>query len=402
MSGSGSRAAAGRASASTPVGSVPAPGAPTSMERIEWIVGLEAEPVRRNLLITQCYHDLSVGLAGVLGDENANWCTFATWASKTAGGFIREDEVPAAFRVVLGRYAPVHITLARARDALARVDGEGTLDEDSLLDLVRDVVHDVSRLIAAGNLLVFGELGPVFAQVIEAFEGGGADALRALEATLKPGLSQRGGQSLLRSALEHYAAARVETNVGRKAQRLLLANGQVGLHEQIRLQPTIAESIDAPIAEALSELLEESGEKRPHGLRHEMHALASRLLHPIADAVERLWQEFSTRELMKLSLPDGTLELGRDLPAPPGQPLYPVVLDPITDQETLELLAQYGADAVGAGHTAAADWARLSDRMRYILDLFRSRQCDASLMQQPFTDAQRAALLAGRRVTGKL
>ncbi len=359
--------------------------------------------MRRNLLITQCYHDLSVALARLLGGEDANWCTFATWASRTAGGFIREDEIPGAFRVVLGRYAPVQITLARASEALARVGGEEGAGEDGLLDLARDVVHDVSRLIAAGNLLVFGELGPVFSHMVDALQAdSGADALAGLEGTLKRGLSERGGQSLLGSALEHYGAARVDSDGRRKAQRMLLANGQVGLHEQIRLQPYIAGSIDAPIADALYQFLEESGERLPHGLRKEMHALASRLLHPVADAVERLWQEFCTRELMTLSLPDGTLVLGKDLPAPRGQPPYPAALDPITDPETLEFLVQYGADSPDAGHTAATDWARLSDRMRYILDLFRSRQRDASLRRAPFTDEQQTALLAGQPVHGKL
>src|SRR5204863_6472452 len=95
----------------------------------------------------------------------------------------------------------VPITLARAREALARVGGEPSLHGDGVLDLARDVVHDVSRLIAAGNLVVFGELGPVFSHAIDALAADpGPEALAALDATLKPGLSERGGQSLLRSA----------------------------------------------------------------------------------------------------------------------------------------------------------------------------------------------------------
>jgi hypothetical protein len=87
---------------------------------------------------------------------------------------------------------------------------------------------------------------------------------------------------------------------------------------------------------------------------------------------------------MTLSLPDGNLMLGTDLPAPPGRPLYPSLLDPIDGPETVEFLDQYGADRPAAVGTAAVDWARLSDRMRYILDLFRSRQCDPSLLTEPF------------------
>src|SRR4051794_30910209 len=86
---------------------------PTSLERVEWVIGLDGEPARRNLLITQTYHDLSAALAHALGPESANWCTFATWASRTAGRFIREDEVPHVFRLLLGRFEPVHVTLAR-------------------------------------------------------------------------------------------------------------------------------------------------------------------------------------------------------------------------------------------------------------------------------------------------
>jgi hypothetical protein len=44
----------------------------------------------------------------------------------------------------------------------------------------------------------------------------------------------------------------------------------------------------------------------------------------------------------------------------------------------------------------------LSDRMRFILDLFRSRQCDLTLLHEPFTVEQREALLAGLDVDGPL
>ena len=65
----------------------------TSPAEVERIVALESEPVLRNLLITQTYADLSNELAEMLGRENLNWCTFATWASKTAGRFNGSDEI---------------------------------------------------------------------------------------------------------------------------------------------------------------------------------------------------------------------------------------------------------------------------------------------------------------------
>lgn len=381
----------------------PAPGASGSAERVAWIVALDADPVRRNLLITQTYHDLSTALAQALGVGNANWCTFATWASRTAGRFIREEEVPGGFHRLLRGSEPVRVTLARANDALTRVDEDAALGHDGLLAVVRGVVSDVSTLIAAGNLVVFAELGPVFSQALAALESSpDPDALDPLAATLRPGLSERGAQSMLASALRHYAAARAEPDPRRRAGLMLLANGQVGLHEQIRLQPFIEGSIDAPLRDALYVALDELGQGLPHQVAHTVHAFASRLFHPVADAVSRLWEEFATRELMTLSLPDGELLLGEDLPAPRGAPLYPPVLDPVDGAETVELLDHYGADRPGRTTPGAVDWARLTDRMRYILDLFRSRQCDAALAGEPFTDDQRAAMIAGLPVPGKL
>jgi hypothetical protein len=193
-----------------------------------------------------------------------------------------------------------------------------------------------------------------------------------------------------------------ERDAHRRAELMLLANGQVGLHEQIRLQPFIAGSIDAPIRDTLYDGLDGLVQSLPRLLRAEAAAVASRLFHPVADLAEKRWQEFATRELMTLPLPDGTLVLGEDLPAPPGGPLYPRALLRIDDAELAELLQQYGADRPDAVGSGAIDWTELTSRMRYILDLFRSRQQDEAMLRQPFTDEQRAAILAGRPVKGRL
>jgi hypothetical protein len=252
-------------------------------------------------------------------------------------------------------------------------------------------VQDVSQLIAAGNLAVFGELAPVLAQAVTALAADPSSAaLDALAGTLRPGLTERGGQALLGGALRAYAGARSEADAHRKAELMLFANGQVGLHEQIRLQPFIAGSIDAPIRDAVAGVLEKAGEGLPRLLAHEVHAMVSRMLHPIADAAESLWQKFATRELMTLELPDGTLMLGRDIPAPHDAPLYPPVLDRIDDPVLTSFLAQYGAEQPLPRDDRNIDWARLSYRMAYILELFRSRQRDPALFDEPLTNPERA------------
>lgn len=71
-------------------------GAPASFT-IPTIADVEAiaaivDPVIRNLRITQCYHELSAVHAGRCS-PGANWCTFATWASRQAGQTIRKEDL---------------------------------------------------------------------------------------------------------------------------------------------------------------------------------------------------------------------------------------------------------------------------------------------------------------------
>ena len=62
------------------------------LEEIQRVTEIE-KPVIRNLWITQHYHSLMGALAEVIGGNNSNWSTFATWASKTAGQSIRGEEM---------------------------------------------------------------------------------------------------------------------------------------------------------------------------------------------------------------------------------------------------------------------------------------------------------------------
>jgi len=59
----------------------------------------------------------------------------------------------------------------------------------------------------------------------------------------------------------------------------------------------------------------------------------------------------------------------------------PAVLGILATPDPAELVAQYdrtGGTLVGSG---ARDWIRLEDRMNYIVNLFRSRQQQAALLE---------------------
>jgi hypothetical protein len=78
------------------------------------------------------------------------------------------------------------------------------------------------------------------------------------------------------------------------------------------------------------------------------------------------------------------------------------VLDPVAEAETVAFLRRHGADRPAGIGSAAENWTRLEDRMRYIIDLFRSRQLDTKLQGPPFTSAQVRELLSGLPVGGRL
>lgn len=59
-----------------------------------------ASPVVRNLEITHCYGRLSAAMEQRTG-RCANWCTFATWASRQAGRTIRGEDLIETLRTRL-------------------------------------------------------------------------------------------------------------------------------------------------------------------------------------------------------------------------------------------------------------------------------------------------------------
>jgi hypothetical protein len=79
-----------------------------TIDEIDRIARL-GDPILHNLQITQCYDEISQSVAGLTG-FSANWCTFATWASKQAGQTIRQEDLLRAFEE--GFYLSAEISAA--------------------------------------------------------------------------------------------------------------------------------------------------------------------------------------------------------------------------------------------------------------------------------------------------
>jgi len=365
------------------------PSARVSLEDVARIVD-ERDPFLRNLRITLCYHALSSALSRVVDPSSANWSTFATWASKTAGMSIRDEEVPGLILALLRdearlrpRVGPVFAWIYR--HTAAKVD---------VFQQARDTIKRVSEEVADGNRKVFAELAPLFVRFIDAMEAASSERrprLAAFLATLRPGPSDRDGQDGLRHAFADYAAAAEESDPCVKAQLVLLANCRIGLHEQTRLQDDISGAMDAPVAEMMTD-----GLGRLLAVR-----LAFRLLWPLGVTRERVraairddWERLATRLAMRLSLPGGrVLPLGGDHIPWPHQ--IPEPLRQLTNRELIALLGEFDDDLTSLRTRGARNWARLNDRMGFICELFRAEQESASLFDLPFSPEALADIAKG-------
>ncbi|GAA0220609.1 hypothetical protein GCM10010492_18360 [Saccharothrix mutabilis subsp. mutabilis] len=357
------------------------------------------DPVLRNLRITHCYHRLSRALADRTGGS-ANWCTFAVWASKQVGRTIRREDLARALEHLAD--PDVVKTLV---DALRRV---APLPFDAVADLARRAVLTTARLdevsdaAARGNLKVFEEIAHEFARYL-AFTGPVADFVAAL----RPGEPPEGQHHLSR-AFTRYHQATTTTDPKRRAELLLLANLEVGLHEQTRLQPEIRAALEAPIidpAELHRRLLDLllPGNRFTKWLRRVALTLLGRrsalraATDRLADQARTLARRTVTRHLMTLALPDELLDLSTDLDAP-----FPPLLVELSDPDLLDLLTRVDPTPDSLRDTAAGDWSDLPDRMHYIADMFRCHAERATLQNPPFTDDQVAAMYDGRLPTGRL
>jgi hypothetical protein len=181
-----------------------------TVEIVDRIVAL-ADPTPRNLQITQSYCELSQALSRLIGG-GANWCTFATWASKQAGVTIRQEDLTRTFERLLDRSPEVSEAIDRIATSLAEL--ESGRDAAALRPSVRHlldprvVFERTSDAVARGNCKVFEEIGREFARFVATFrddaEFDAGKIARFCEA-LKPG-DPPDGQDYLRRALTHLWA----------------------------------------------------------------------------------------------------------------------------------------------------------------------------------------------------
>lgn len=386
---------------------------PPTVAEVERIAALP-DPIIRNLQITQCYQELSSSLAQRLG-LRANWCTFATWASKQAGQTIRKEDLS---RVLEDTQVRTLVATPTTKDIVVSAQRIGSKHsaaeiQESLWAVLNPVgaIDRTSDAVGRGNKKVFEEIGREFARFQATclndttFD---ADHLARFCAGLRPG-DPPDGQRYLRQAFTRYYQVCFESDVKTQLELLLCANLEIGFHEQTRLQPEIAESLNAAFVDPKEFRIRLIKAIFPYrGWLARLRLFLTRLFQrptPFDDALTALVAEarrqahlFITAHMMTIGLPHGLrLRLGEDLSAE-----FPPALRQITNPDLIALLAQIDPTPDSTRDSGAIDWADLPDRIHFIADMFRCYADTAALFEPPFTPDQVARLKAGHLPEGQL
>lgn len=323
------------------------------------------DPVWCNLRITLAHQELSLALQRITGaGSGANFHTWAVWGSKKAGTTIRQEDVPHLPRSALGVGAVVGGggTAALTRGGVRRRAGAFLASGGAVgvgLDcLARCSLQNATSRIFGGNVTVLTDIGRQTSRFVSAFlrpQDRTDQKLAEFLALVRPGPASAGGQQLLREGYRHYLAASRETDPDRRDEHMLLANLLAILHEHRRLEPYIDASIPRPLRRVVTE------------------------------------------HLLGFTVGAETLRVSHDVPAP-GRAAFSRTLRTIESPELEQFLAGPGGwdstpDTLAG--SAAHDWTKLSERMNFIVDLFRSRQGDPNLLTPPYSVSQRDLILTG-------
>jgi hypothetical protein len=379
-----------------------------AVEDIDRIAAL-GDPILRNLQITQCYGELSGAVAALVG-ASANWCTFATWASKQAGQTIRQEDLLRTFEERFYLSPEISAALENLTGSLKRIGANLPVRASKAAILraldPRAAFARAGDAVARGNKKVFEEIGREFARFLEFFHGDDRfDAERAARfcAMLRPG-DPPDGQRLLSEAFTAYCRARFQ--IGKeKAETMLLANLCAGYHEQIRLQPEIAEALDAALGDSadlkqrlLAVFLPGFYLRARARLLRDHESFLDGVFARVAREVNRLIRQVITEHLMTLHISNApALRLGHDLSGN-----FPPDLQRIENARLKEILDRVDATADNLKDSGAEDWADFADRMHFIGDFFRLTQERRDLFDAPFTVEQAELLRSGALPEGLL
>jgi hypothetical protein len=350
----------------------------------------------RNHRITLAYGDLSHQLAHLMagtddvGQWDANWCSFATWSSKTIGTCIdRQPEHGLIHHMVRRLPAPLGRWVFSASEHLL-CRGHGA----------------IYRTLAIGNRLVFLEIGTAIGHFVDTFrskpDGEPHPEFDAYWVEMVAFLEELShldpswmavdppDPRTLKAGMLAYHAALSEKDPKARAELVLLGNLLLGAYEQTRVDTYLTATLSFFTLSWLHRIMR--GPKR---------GLMAVLGRGMAAPFSTLYSLFATRFFLVLDIPRGeetvALRVGQPVPSLDGNGTlsFPSVLRQVANPELQAVLTCYDISDGKTNKTRAANWGSFADRMNYITNLFRSRQRAAGIFRPPWPSGVEKHLLAG-------
>ena len=334
------------------------------------------DDVYRNRWITFAYWSLSQRLRDLIGD-NASWCTFSTWSSRTIGESLRLD------------HATRRIVELEADEEIETPDPEWARQ---LRYWVTTRARGAAQLaLARGNRLIFHEIGYSVVELLDWVEDNpnfDLDAWQAyrtknLEAHESDRLFPPADEEQLWTGLDCYYKASNADDETVRAELVLQGNVLLGAYEQERADPMLKVALEPfpgrvvrvvkPVPHVPS--LSLRNRRAPWSLHH-----SSKFLR----AVSGLFGGLMTRRVMTLDAPlfkekIRPLKLGHGIPAPDDDAsAYPSALQTLGDPLST-LVGKYDKTRGRPEKSGAHNWTQFTDRMNYIVNLFRAGQQDENL-----------------------
>lgn len=335
---------------------------PGSLQREIDLALRELDPVLANLQITRCHYLLAQALAEVLGaDAGANFHAWAVWGSRKAGVTIRQEDLDQARRdgTRVGGVVGALVGLASGWYL-----GFGPwLPAGGLLGascgaaagrwLIRRSRSRSASLILAGNRTVLADIGQQTARFVDWLTQPGTPTLATF-------LAEISDQPLLHQAFTQYFAARAAATPAARQRAAYLGNCFAVWHEHVRLEPYIYGAMPLIIRRCVTQRL----------LQFDIGTLQLAVAHDVP----------ATRTAGGAAQPAG-------LPEPALALLHTGSGAPVDSPPT---------------GTAARDWTRIRERMRYVFALFQAYHTEPQVGAAPYSGLQLAAIAAGQRPLGAL
>jgi hypothetical protein len=356
-----------------------------------------------------------------LAVSNANWFTFATWATVTVNRDLALRRTPAGVdRLLPGK---LRKTLTPMMFNLKASDGQRVsraLSWGQRLVFVSTTLIYLSRLHSA----TFGEL----------LSSASEDEVRntTFDHVLRLGrwgdlnyLDRERHLTVVWQAFDHYRQAAefsgrirglhekdprndsLQRLYALRARSMLFANLMISAVEQDILHQAVGQTINQ-VPERFTSALTDGASRwgeRLAGVPRQVTALEAPLqMVPLTKSATEAWARFMTSQILVVLLPSETLRLGKDVPPRSAiAPMFPPDLNDLSslpkgpaqrsgsiddvrlNEDVFNLVASFDRSLGDGRGSAARDWRRYDDRLNWIVNMMRSRQQDRSLWWSPYS-----------------